>query len=59
MRSSPATRRVPAARALEFNSAMVDFYRHKDATKMVAFLTDCHPDAGEIITGSLRAALGT
>jgi aspartyl/asparaginyl-tRNA synthetase len=38
---------------------MVDFYRHKDATKMVRVPDRLPPDAGEIITGSLRAALGT
>jgi Fic family protein len=36
---------VPAARRLEFNALMVDFYRTKDATGMFAFLLSCHPDA--------------
>lgn len=36
---------IPAARAGEFNTRMVDFYRSKDATSMFAFLTDCHPEA--------------
>ncbi|MGF1645965.1 MAG: cell filamentation protein Fic [Kineosporiaceae bacterium] len=48
---------VPAARAREFNSLMVDFYRFREATRMVAFLTDCHPDADEIMTPGMRAPL--
>lgn len=48
---------VPAARAREFNSLMVDFYRSREATRMVAFLTDCHPDAEEIVTPGMRALL--
>ncbi|MGF1663230.1 MAG: cell filamentation protein Fic [Kineosporiaceae bacterium] len=48
---------VPAARAREFNSLMVDFYRFREATRMVAFLTDCHPDAEEIVTPGMRALL--
>jgi Fic family protein len=36
---------VPAARAQEFNALMVDFYRTRIATDMVAFLASCHPDA--------------
>jgi prophage maintenance system killer protein len=35
---------VPAARAEEFNTKMVNFYRTKDGTEMVAFLASCHPD---------------
>ena len=35
---------VPAARRLEFNTLMVDFYRNKDATGMFGFLLSCHPD---------------
>src|SRR6266568_4341911 len=35
---------VPAARRLEFNTLMVDFYRTKDATGMFGFLLSCHPD---------------
>jgi hypothetical protein len=27
---------------------MVDFYRTKDATNMMAFLVNCHPDAAQI-----------
>lgn len=39
---------VPARRVREFNTLMVDFYRFKDATRMIAFLTDCHPEAERI-----------
>lgn len=34
---------VPAARAQEFNEAMVRFYLSKDATEMMSFLESCHP----------------
>jgi Fic family protein len=39
---------VPAARRREFNEEMVEFFRHKDGTGMVAFLTSCRvaADAG-------------
>lgn len=36
---------IPAAREQEFNESMVRFYISKDATEMMAFLVDCHPDA--------------
>lgn len=36
---------IPAAKAKEFNENMVRFYLTKDATEMMAFLIDCHPDA--------------
>jgi len=36
---------VPAAKAQEFNEAMVRFYLSKDATEMMAFLVGCHPEA--------------
>jgi Fic family protein len=36
---------VPARRAHEFNTLMVDLYRLRDATAMITFLTDCHPEA--------------
>ena len=36
---------IPAMRAQEFNEKMVDFYINKDATAMMAFMVDCHPDA--------------
>ena len=39
---------VPAAKAQEFNENMVRFYLAKDATEMMAFLVDCHPDAAQI-----------
>lgn len=39
---------VPAAKAHEFNDNMVRFYLTKDATEMMAFLIDCHPDADQI-----------
>lgn len=37
---------IPATRAQEFNEKMVDFYINRDATVMMAFMMDCHPDAG-------------
>jgi hypothetical protein len=39
---------IPAARAREFNSKMVDFYTTRDATDMMGFVVDCHPSATEI-----------
>jgi Fic family protein len=39
---------IPAARAAEFNSRMVDFYVTRDGTDMMAFILDCHPEAKEI-----------
>jgi Fic family protein len=48
---------VPARRAREFNTLMVGFYRFRDASRMIAFLTDCHPDAGQLMTPSLRSLL--
>jgi Fic family protein len=36
---------IPAARAQAFNEKMVRFYLNKDATEMMAFLVDCHPEA--------------
>jgi Fic family protein len=38
---------VPAARAQEFNEAMVRFYLGAPATEMMLFLASCHPDAGK------------
>jgi hypothetical protein len=35
---------IPAVRAAEFNSRMVDFYVSRDATQMMAFVLDCHPE---------------
>ena len=40
---------VPAAKAQEFNEAMVRFYLEKDATEMMAFLLGCHPDEEQVI----------
>lgn len=37
---------VPAARAREFSDNMMRFYEHKDATEVMAFLRDCHPQSG-------------
>lgn len=39
---------IPAAKAQEFNEAMVRFYLTKNATEMMAFLVNCHPDAVQI-----------
>lgn len=39
---------VPAAKAQEFNESMVRFYLDKDATAMMAFLVDCHPDSAKL-----------
>lgn len=48
---------IPARRAQEFNTRMVDFYRLSDATEMFAFLTDCHPEADQLMSPSLRDIL--
>lgn len=39
---------IPAVRAAAFNSRMVDFYATRDATEMMAFVLDCHPEISEI-----------
>jgi hypothetical protein len=39
---------IPAVRATEFNSRMVEFYASRDATGMMAFVLDCHPEAAQI-----------
>ncbi len=39
---------IPAVRAAEFNSRMVDFYASRDATAMMAFVLDCHPEVASI-----------
>jgi len=39
---------VPAAKAQAFNEKMVRFYLTKDATEMMAFSVDCHPEAAQI-----------
>lgn len=47
---------VPAAKAQEFNESMVRFYLKKDATEMIAFLLNCHPDAAQIMAASAKPA---
>jgi hypothetical protein len=39
---------IPAVRAAEFNSRMADFYTTRDATEMMAFVLDCHPEVSQI-----------
>ena len=39
---------IPAIRAAEFNSRMVDFYVSRNATEMMSFVLDCHPEAAQI-----------
>jgi hypothetical protein len=39
---------IPAVRAAEFNTRMVDFYTSRDATEMMTFVLDCHPEAVRI-----------
>jgi Fic family protein len=39
---------VPAAKAKEFNEKMVRFYVQKNATEMMDFLVNCHPEAAKI-----------
>jgi len=39
---------IPAIRAAEFNSRMVDFYTSRDASEMMAFVLDCHPEVSQI-----------
>jgi Fic family protein len=39
---------VPAIRAAEFNSRMVDFYTSREATEMMAFTLECHPEVSEV-----------
>ena len=39
---------VPAAKAQAFNEKMVRFYLTRDATEMMAFVVDCHPEAALI-----------
>jgi Fic family protein len=45
---------VPAAKVQEFNQKMVGFYRTKNATDMMAFLVDCHPDAAHTAGDATR-----
>jgi hypothetical protein len=39
---------IPAIRAAAFNSRMVDFYTSRDATEMMAFVLECHPEISQI-----------
>ena len=39
---------IPAMRAAEFNSKMVEFYTTRDATSMMGFVLDCHPEFSRI-----------
>jgi prophage maintenance system killer protein len=39
---------IPAIRAKQFNSRMVDFYTSRDATEMMAFVLECHPEISQI-----------
>lgn len=39
---------IPAARAAEFNSKMVEFYVTRDATRMMGFVLQCHPEFSRI-----------
>jgi len=39
---------IPAIRATEFNARMVDFYTSRDATEMMTFVLDCHPEVAQI-----------
>jgi hypothetical protein len=39
---------IPAVRAAEFNSRMVDFYITRDGTEMMAFVLDCPPEIAHI-----------
>lgn len=39
---------IPATRAAEFNSKMVEFYASRDATEMMGFVLECHPEFARI-----------
>ncbi|OGT68962.1 MAG: cell filamentation protein Fic [Gammaproteobacteria bacterium RIFCSPHIGHO2_12_FULL_45_9] len=39
---------IPAGRAQEFNEKMVQFYLNKEASAMMSFLIDCHPESSQI-----------
>jgi Fic/DOC family protein len=39
---------IPAMRASEFNSRMVEFYTTRDATPMMGFVLECHPEFSRI-----------
>lgn len=40
---------IPAASAKDFNEKMVQFYLNKDATDMMLFLCECHPEPEHIL----------
>lgn len=39
---------IPAIRAAEFNSRMVEFYTSRDATRMMGLILECHPEFARI-----------
>jgi len=39
---------IPAMRAAEFNSKMVEFYTTRNATQMMGFVLECHPEFSRI-----------
>ena len=39
---------IPAIRAAEFNSRMVNFYTSRNASEMMALVLDCHPEVSQI-----------
>lgn len=49
---------IPAARAQEFDENMVRFYLKKDATEMMTFLVECHPDAERIFEENQKLSNG-
>lgn len=49
---------IPAASAQAFNEKMVRFYLSRDATEMMAFLVQCHPDGSRIAPDGARHPAG-
>jgi len=45
---------IPAAKAQVFNEKMIRFYLNRDATEMLRFLIDCHPEAVQANEGNTR-----
>lgn len=39
---------IPAAKAQEFNDKMIRFYLNRDASEMMQFLVECHPEVAQI-----------
>lgn len=39
---------IPAMRAAEFNAKMVEFYTTRNATRMMGFVLECHPEFARI-----------